>query len=79
LGQLDRDVGIDAGVLDVIQNAQVFAHVGFGFGARRRAFAQVVEGRRHTRAVEFQNRHDRVIDVFAGDKAARDMAKSREF
>src|SRR5262249_23141232 len=79
LGQLDRDVGIDADVLDTSTNAQVFAHVGFRFGPRRRAFAQMVEGRRHTRAVEFKNRRDRVVDVFAGDEAARDLAKSREF
>jgi hypothetical protein len=76
-GQLDRDVGIHAAVLDAVDGGQVGAGGLTGLGLGLGVLAQVVERHRHAAGVEGADGVLGLLEGVAGDEPVRDPAGDR--
>jgi hypothetical protein len=71
LSELDRDVALDAGRRDPVEELEVSLRRGVRFGRRGHALAEQVEGQKHAGVLNGARGRDRFIDGLAGDEAAR--------
>ncbi len=72
LAQLERDVGVDGGGIDAVEQVEDLVAGGVGFTGLADAFAEVVHRRQQAAGIELPGGVDRLVDRFAGHKAAGD-------
>ena len=69
LRELDRDVRLDARLVDGRQHPLVLAHLALGLGRARDALVEVVEGGRAAVRVQLADGADGRLDILARDEA----------
>ncbi len=75
LRELQRDVALDAGRDDDVDEPEVLARGGVGFLERADALAEVVERQQHAARLERARAADGFLDRLAGDEAAREAVR----
>jgi hypothetical protein len=78
LRELDRDVRVDARLVDARENLQVLAHLLLGLGDARHRLVEVVERGRAAGGVEPADGGDGLLDVLARDEARRHLLEGAE-
>ena len=77
LGELEREVALDPGAIDGLDQIEILARRRLGRGQGRDALAQIVERVEQPLGLDAPDRRDRILDGLAGDEPPRERLRAR--